>query len=875
VTLAISVDDLGGSGKLTATDDVPIIVTPANDAPVNTVPAAQFVKTNANSFSFSTATGNAIAIADGDSGTNPLLVTLTVDQGTLLVNSAVVTFTAGANNTAAATLTFSGTLANLNAALQTLVYTPPANFQGTATLTVTTDDQGGTSPDGTLNDARTTTSTVSITVTAANLAPVIIVPAVAPTVPATDVGAPGQLAFTGANAIQVRDDDAGTNPVTVNLSVNQGSLTVFGNTFADGDTATATDSIANINTFLAGMTYTPLVGFQGPVTLTITVNDNGNTGPGGPQTTTATVTINVGSRTPPTAQAPAKQSTTQGARLTFSSATGNNFTVSTASTEVVNLQVTVTAAHGTVTLPDASKLFFTVGDGIADRTMTFSGSPVDINAALDGLVYVPDANFQGSDFLTVTVADPEEQGDLTPQPPHDIEADGGDDGDPPQAATNLAGASSSSAAQPASLLSATTTVLINVNDGALTAGTLTPPAASEGQAVNGAVLFHFSDADPSAVVSDFTATVSWGDGTTQSSATSANVQVVANASGGFDVVGSHTYGEEASGLTFTVGVQDNGGAAPISASSSMKVGDAALTAGKLTPPSNPVLGAPTSSQVLFHFSDANGNATAADFTATVSWGDGRTETSTGNPADVSVRANPQGGFDVIGRHTFTQGGSLAFAVAVADIGGSTASRTSTLTVGIGPSVSVAFGPFGQVVELVSSAGMLTQVDALGAHVLGGGVRAASVSFYAGSEVLLVTYQSGALAQFDAFGTHLLGGGGVLSASVAFSPFGEVIELVDVHGNLTQYDALGAHFIGGGVRSASVAFGPAGEVLVVTFAGGGLAQYDAAGAHALGGNVLSAGVAIAPDGSEVLDVIFGNLALYQFDAAGARLLGQLL
>jgi hypothetical protein len=622
------------------------------------------------------------------------------------------------------------------------------------------------------------------------------------------------------------------------------------------------------------MTYTPLVGFQGPVTLTITVNDNGNTGPGGPQITTATVTINVGSRTPPAVQAPAMQSTAQGAGLTFSSAKGNNITVATASTEVVNLQVTVTAAHGTVTLPDPSKLFFTVGDGTADRTMTFSGSPLDINAALDELVYVPDANFHGNDFLTVTVADPEERGDLTPQPPHDVEEDGGDNGgDASPAATNAPGASSSLAAPPAALLSATTSVLIRV-DAPLTAGTLTPPpAAREGQAVTGAVLFHFSDADPNGVASDFTATVSWGDGTTQSSATSANVQVVANTMGGFDVVGSHTYSEVASGLTFTVGVQDNGGAAPIGASSSINVGDAALTAGTLTPPSNPVLGTPTSSQVLFHFSDANGNATAADFTATVSWGDGSTETSAGNPADVSVLANPKGGFDVIGRHTFTQGGSLAFAVAVADIGGSTASRTSTLTVGIGPSVSVAFGPFGEVVELVSSGGMLTQVDALGAHVLGGGVRAASVAFYGGTEVLLVTYQSGALAQFDAFGTHLLGGGGVLSASVGFSPFGEVIELVDLHGNLTQYDALGAHFIGGGVRSASVAFGPAGEVLVVTFAGGGLAQYDATGAHALGGNVLSAGVAIAPDGTEVLDVIFQNHALYQFDSAGARLLGQ--
>jgi hypothetical protein len=189
-----------------------------------------------------------------------------------------------------------------------------------------------------------------------------------------------------------------------------------------------------------------------------------------------------------------------------------------------------------------------------------------------------------------------------------------------------------------------------------------------------------------------------------------------------------------------------------------------------------------------------------------------------------------------------------------------------------PFVSVAFGPFGEVVELVDSMGNLTQFDALGAHVLGGGVRAASVAFNAGSEVLLLTFVNGALAQFDAAGAHLLGSSGVLSASVAFGPFGEVIEVVDVNGNLTQFDAFGAHFIGGGARSASVAFGPTGEVLVVAFAGGGLAQYDAAGAHALGGGVASAAVAFDASGAEVLDVLFQSKLLYQFDSTGAHLLG---
>jgi hypothetical protein len=189
------------------------------------------------------------------------------------------------------------------------------------------------------------------------------------------------------------------------------------------------------------------------------------------------------------------------------------------------------------------------------------------------------------------------------------------------------------------------------------------------------------------------------------------------------------------------------------------------------------------------------------------------------------------------------------------------------------SVSVAFGPAGQVVEVVDSAGNLTQFDAAGTHYIGGGVRSASVAFYANSEVLLVTYQNGVLYQFDAGGAHLLAGGGIRSASLAFGPGGAAYELVDTSGNLTQFDAGGAHFIGGGFQSASLAFGPSGAVLLVVDTSGNLTQFDSTGAHSFGGGVLSAGVAFDASGAEVADVIFQNKQLFQFDSAGTHLLRQ--
>jgi hypothetical protein len=223
--------------------------------------------------------------------------------------------------------------------------------------------------------------------------------------------------------------------------------------------------------------------------------------------------------------------------------------------------------------------------------------------------------------------------------------------------------------------------------------------------------------------------------------------------------------------------------------------------------------------------------------------------------------------------------TITITVMVTDAVGAQTVSTYTLTgtALLPPSVSAAFGPFGQVIELVNSQGVLTQVDAFGTLVVGGGVRAASVAFVNGSAVLLVTFQNGGLAQYDAAGAHEVAapGSGVQDASVAFGPFGEVIEVVNSQGVLTQFDAFGALVVGGGARAASVAFVNGSAVLLVTFQNGGLAQYDAAGAHALaapGSAVQDASAAFTPAGQEVLDVIFLDRTLWQLDATGGHFLG---
>ena len=98
-------------------------------------------------------------VSDVDAGTNPVQVTLTASQGTVtLAGTTGLTFSTG-DGAADATMTFTGTLANINTALNNLSFQPLANYNGAAALTITTNDLGNTGG-GALSD----TDTVAITV---------------------------------------------------------------------------------------------------------------------------------------------------------------------------------------------------------------------------------------------------------------------------------------------------------------------------------------------------------------------------------------------------------------------------------------------------------------------------------------------------------------------------------------------------------------------------------------------------------------------------------------------------------------------------------------------------------------------------------------
>ena len=78
--------------------------------------------------------------------------------------------------------------------------------------------------------------------------------------------------------------------------------------------------------------------------------------------------------------------------------------LSVADPDAGDVQLSLTVAHGDLTVADTSGLTLVDGDG-TDGTLVVSGSTADLNAALGGLTYTPEAGFFGSDSLDVSLDD--------------------------------------------------------------------------------------------------------------------------------------------------------------------------------------------------------------------------------------------------------------------------------------------------------------------------------------------------------------------------------------------------------------------------------------------------------------------------------------
>ena len=222
-----------------------------------------------------------ISLSDPDAGTNPLTVDVSVGNGDLAFNSTTgLTFTDADGSDG--TLSFSGTLASLNAAFAAgLVYTPEQSFAGSDSLTIAVDDGAG----------GTATTTEAITVNGVDDGPMVGVADSAAAVTEVADNAPGENSVTHSvsGAIAFTDADTAAShavSVTAQGAGYRGTLTASVTDVATSDGAgSVTWSFAvddaDLDNLGAGDMLTQLYdvvvadGNGGTVTQIVTVTLNG------------------------------------------------------------------------------------------------------------------------------------------------------------------------------------------------------------------------------------------------------------------------------------------------------------------------------------------------------------------------------------------------------------------------------------------------------------------------------------------------------------------------------------------------------------------------------------------------------------------------
>jgi CSLREA domain-containing protein len=261
----------------------------------------------------------------------------------------------------------------------TLTYTPAANANGSAAITIVLQDNGGTANGGVDTSAP---QTFNINVTAVNDAP----------------------SFTSGPNVVV-NEDAGAQSVGWATNISAGPADESGQTlnFVVTNNNNALFSVQPAIAANGTLTYTSAPDANGVATVSVSLHDNGGTANGGVDTSAVvqfTITVNAVNDAPVNV-VPGQQTVAQNNPLTFSTANNNSISVTDVDVGGGQMTETLTATHGVITLGTTAGLAFTVGDGTADPTMTFSGTLASINAALQGLTFNPTPGYNGPATLQI------------------------------------------------------------------------------------------------------------------------------------------------------------------------------------------------------------------------------------------------------------------------------------------------------------------------------------------------------------------------------------------------------------------------------------------------------------------------------------------
>jgi VCBS repeat-containing protein len=345
-----------GDGAVTS-GQIGITVLPGLDLPTLTLPSVPTFAED-TPLVFASLVGQQLAVADVDG--KLLDLTLTAPAGGNFSFS--VPTSVGVVSNFNGSLHLQGSSVDINAALGALVFTPGADYNGSLSISLQLGQLTGL-----LGSQVDPASLVTLGL------------------PLT-IAAVGDITDDQVRAVQ-------DTPLSFNVLAND-SFENPGRVVASIDTSGTLGSV----TFTAQgqVTYTPASGFTGTDTFSYTVLSNG-------LTETAVVTVIVAEPNyTPTLQAPTVLSGSEDTALVL---TGANAIVVADANAADSLTVTLSASHGSLTLVPAPGLTFLVGTGVGDTRVTVSGSAGALNAALNGLIFTPVADYHGSALIAVQVGD--------------------------------------------------------------------------------------------------------------------------------------------------------------------------------------------------------------------------------------------------------------------------------------------------------------------------------------------------------------------------------------------------------------------------------------------------------------------------------------
>ncbi len=370
-TITTSVSD----GSLSATGSKTMIGVAVNDAPTATNLSAGETYTEDTSLNLTD-----IVVSDVDSANVTATLTLS-NTAAGSFNTATSGAVTSTYNAGTGVWTASGAIANVNILLAALTFTPAANFNSPFTITTSVSD-------GSLS----VTGSKAMTGVAVNDAPT-----------ATNLSAAETYTEdTPLNLIDIVATDVDSSSVTATLtlsnlsagSLSTGTSGAVTSTFSTG-VWTASGAIANVNTLLASVTFTPTANFNSNFVISTSVSDGVAAAVTGAKAVTGTAVNDA-----PTA-------TNLSAAETYTEDVAQNLTdIIVSDVDSANVTATLTlsnAAAGSFNTATSNAVTSTYNAGTG--VWTASGAIADVNTLLAALTFTPSANFSSNFTITTNVSD--------------------------------------------------------------------------------------------------------------------------------------------------------------------------------------------------------------------------------------------------------------------------------------------------------------------------------------------------------------------------------------------------------------------------------------------------------------------------------------